>query len=336
MSDASSSTDEWFTRLEPVQPPADLPHHPDDPRLGEVTEFWRGGAVTVQPGRAVLIGFPVDEGVRRNNGRTGAAAAPFSIRRWLYRLTPTDCQEGISLADNRLLDLGNLRSVEDLEDAQQALGAVVAAVLQAHAVPIVLGGGHETAYGHYLGYVGAGVAAGIINMDAHLDVRPCTDGRGSSGTPFRQALEHPSHPLAGEHYVCLGAQPQSVSRSHWDYVHQCGGTVRWFDGSTFPLVEHFQRECQRMAEAQRQVYLSVDADVVRAADAPGVSAPNPAGLPGREVAACLRLAGSLPAVSSLDLVEINPRFDQDDRSARWAAVAIWNFVIGLALRNWQA
>jgi formiminoglutamase len=336
MSDVSSSADAWFTRLEPVQPPADLARRPDDRRLGEVTEFWRGGPAALQPGRPVLIGFPVDEGVRRNNGRTGAAAAPFSIRRWLYHLTPTDCQEGISLADNRLLDLGNLRSVEELEDAQRALGAVVAALLQARAVPIILGGGHETAYGHFLGYVGAGLATGIINIDAHLDVRPCLDGRGSSGTPFRQALEHPSHLLAGEDYVCLGAQPHSVSRHHWDYVHERGGTVRWFDGAPFPLREHFQKEYQRMAEAQKNIYLTVDADAVRAADVPGVSAPNPVGLPGRDVAACVRLAGSLPSVSSLDLVEINPRLDQDDVSARWAAVAVWNFLIGLAVRTWRA
>src|ERR687884_322191 len=49
----------------------------------------------------------------------------------------------------------------------------------------VLVGGHETAYGHYLGYVRAGRPVGIINLDAHLDLRPVEGGRGNSGTPFR-------------------------------------------------------------------------------------------------------------------------------------------------------
>src|SRR5437879_5010563 len=212
MSGVSSSADEWFTRLEPVQPPADLVHRPDDPRLGESAEFWQGGPVALLPGQPVLIGFPTDEGVRRNQGRPGAGSAPFAIRRWLYRLTPYHCLEGVSLAEKRLLDLGNIRSVGDLEDAQSALGEVAGAVLQEGAVPIILGGGHETSYGHFLGYVRAGKSVGIINIDAHLDVRPCIEGRGTSGTSFRQAFEHPSHPLAGERYVCLGAQPHSVSR----------------------------------------------------------------------------------------------------------------------------
>jgi len=114
-------------------------------------------------------------------------------------------------------------------------------------------------------------------------VRPCLDGRGSSGTPFRQALEHPSQLLAGEDYVCLGAQPQSVSRHHWDYVHERGGTVRWFDGAPFPLREYFQKGISAHGRAQKNIYLTVDADAVRAADVPGVSAPNPVGLPGRDV-----------------------------------------------------
>ena len=74
-------------------------------------------------------------------------------------------------------------------------------------------------------------------------------------------------------------------------------------------------------------------DVVGAADAPGVSAPNPVGLSGQEVIAAARLAGRSPQVSSLDLVEINPRFDRDGQSARWAAVLIWNFLIGLRSRT---
>ena len=62
-------------------------------------------------------------------------------------------------------------------------------------------------------------------------------------------------------------------------------------------------------------------------------APDPANcLAGEEIAACARLAGQSKAVCSLDLVEINPRYDCDGRSARWAAVVLWNFLVGLARR----
>jgi len=332
MSGGSSSAGGWFTRLEPVERPSGVIRRADDPRLDEVVEFWQGGLVALKPGRPVLVGFPQDEGVRRNHGRPGAAEAPRAIRACLYRLTPWDGAGDVGLAAHPPLDLGNVRIAGSLEETQQALAEVVGEVLRAAAVPIVLGGGHETAYGSYLGYLAAGREVGLINLDAHLDVRPCVAGQGHGGSPFRQALEHPVRPLPGERYVCLGAQPHSVSRAHWLYARARGCAVHWCDAVRGCLGEHFRRECQRLAGSGCRAHVSVDADVVAAADVPGVSAPNPLGLAGLEVAACMRIAGATPAVASLDLVEINPSFDQDGRSARWAALAVWHFLVGLAIR----
>jgi formiminoglutamase len=300
--------------------------------LGEVIENWKGDPAALRPGRAVLVGFPQDEGVSRNHGRPGAAEAPHEIRHWLYRLTPWDGEADIDLAADPPLDLGNVRIGGSLEEWQQALGEVVGAVLRSSAVPIVLGGGHETAYGHYLGYVAADMPVGIINVDAHLDVRPCPDGRGHSGSPFRQMLEHPTHPLPDERYVCLGAHPHAVSHFHWLYARRHGSVIRWCHELEPSLTAHLLKEGDRLATAGCWVYVSIDADVARMADVPGVSAPNPAGLLGWEVLAAARVAGRSAAVSSLDLVEINPRFDRDGQSARWGALVVWNFLIGLRQR----
>ena len=81
------------------------------------------------------------------------------------------------------------------------------------------------------------------------------------------------------------------------------------------------------------VYRTVDADVVRAADVPGVSAPNPLGLNAAEVAACCRAAGATPGLTSFDLVEVNPQLGRDGASARWAALAVWHFLAGLCRRT---
>jgi formiminoglutamase len=322
----------WSTRLEPARPPEDLPRRPDDPRLGEVIEPWRGDPAALAPGRAVLLGFPQDEGVRRNGGRVGTAEAPREIRRWLYRLTPWDGVSHTDLGERPPLDLGDVRIAGGLEETQQALADVVAAVLRAGAVPVVLGGGHETAYGHYLGYAAAGLPVGIINIDAHLDVRPLIDGRGHSGSPFRQALEHPTHPLPGDRYVCLGAQPQSVARLHRQYARQRGAVVRWAKRFRRKPGRQFRRFSERLAAKGCRVYVTLDADVVRMSDVPGVSAPNGDGLSGHQGLLCARVAGQTPAVASFDLVEINPRADRDGQSARWAALAVWHFLIGAAGR----
>jgi formiminoglutamase len=332
MSGASSSVARWCTQLEPVSAPPDFIRRPDDLRLGEIIEFWQGERSALAPGRPVLIGFPQDDGVRRNGGRIGAAQAPNEIRRWLYRLTPWDCEANIDLTDLPPLDLGNVRVSGELEDTQAALGDIIAALLQSGAIPIVVGGGHETAYGHFLGYAAEQRRVGIINIDAHLDLRPPVDGKGHSGSPFRQALEHPTRALPGECYVCLGAQPHAVSRQHWLFAREHGCTVRWCDEVRDSLEHSFLDEYKRLATAGCQVYVTMDADVVQTADVPAVSAPNSMGLSGAEVAACARLAGSLAQVSSLDLVEINPRLDRDSQSSRWGALVLWNFLKGLAGR----
>jgi formiminoglutamase len=359
MSAASTSVAAPSTRFEPYRYQPGAPPRPDDPRLGECVTFSTGDPVPLSPGQPVVIGFPQDEGVRRNFGRPGAAEAPREIRRWLYRLSPWDVLRGADLTRLRLLDLGDLRCDANLEAGQQALGEVVAKVLAARAVPVVLGGGHETAFGHFLGYAASGGPVGIINLDAHLDVRPTLtptplpseerggksaplssegrgvggEGLGHSGSPFRQAMEFAAAPLRGERYACLGVQPHSVSRDHLVYVLQRGATVRWSAQVRDSLCQHFNQERERLTRAGCPVYVSLDADVANCADVPGVSAPNPLGLSGAELIACARLAGESPNVTSFDVVEVNPAFDRDGHSARWAALVVWYFLVGLAQRS---
>jgi formiminoglutamase len=350
MSGASSSVDALSTRLERIRRPEMLFQRPDDPRLGELIEFWEGNPQALAPGRAVIVGFPHDQGVKRNHGRPGAAEAPHAIRQALYRLTRCDPQQNVDLAAARPLDLGNIPGNLHLEDAQQLLGDVVGSLLDVGAIPIVLGGGHETAYGQYLGYVKAndtvaprpsgerGWGEGrrqvaIINFDAHLDIRLTEGGLGHSGTPFRQAMEHPTHPLPASHYLCIGAQPFAVSSEHARYLGQRGGNILWAADVRDRLPEVLTENLSRLDAQGCSIFLSIDADSVHAADVPGVSAPNPAGLRGRDLALCARIAGRFSGVSSFELAEVNPSLDRDHQSARWAALTIWSFLAGIAERH---
>jgi formiminoglutamase len=335
MSGRSSSPGGWWSGLEPAA--AELVRgrgDPDDPRLGDVARRWDGGEPPLRPGAPALVGFPCDEGVRRNGGRPGAAEAPNAIREYLYRLTAWDGVTGADLSCVGLVDLGNVRAGADLEGAQRLLGEAVAGVLRAGAVPVVLGGGHETAFGHFLGYAGAGIEVGIVNVDAHLDVRPYPDG-GHSGSPFRQALEHPGRPLGPGRYAVVGAQRQSVARAHAEFVARHGGRVHWLPVPTPPdwATDVLATELDRLTTDAGTVLVSVDADAFRQADVPGVSAPAPAGLDGAAWPVLAFRAGAHPGVRSLELVEVNPRFDRDGQTARWAALGVRQFVAGLAARR---
>ncbi len=292
---------------------------PADQRLADVVRCHAAGEAALTPADRVIIGFPQDEGVRRNLGRVGTAAGPNEIRRALGRFVAPEAA--------RIVDLGDVRCDTDLEASQERLGRVAAAVLEAGAFPIVLGGGHELAYGHFLGYANLRRPTGIINVDAHLDVRPLRDGRPHSGCPFRQAIEHPSGVCTGPRYVCLGIQRQSNSPlllRFMDEHHAVYHTLEECTGDH--LLEHALRESRRIRAETAGLMLTVDLDSVRAADAPGVSAPSPVGFYADQVLHVVQELLRERLLTSLDVAEVNPQFDLDHRTARLAALFVYQSI----------
>lgn len=259
-----------------------------------------------------LIGFQSDEGVRRNKGRIGAAAAPAVIRTALASLSAPE--------DLTLHDLGDV-SVTDanMESGQRRLGQAVSAALGNGHLPIVLGGGHETAYGSYLGLDAAGVTAtkrlGIINLDAHFDLR--ADPLPSSGTPFLQIATREQAAGRDFTYSIIGisepnntlALAQTAADLGVEYLRdeECGNVA---DVAAF--VENFLARVDA-------VYLTIDLDVLPGYVAPGVSAPAALGVPFDIILAVCRQLALSPKLVHVDVVELNPRFDIDNRTARSAA-----------------
>lgn len=271
-----------------------------------------------------LIGFPVDAGVRRNHGREGASMAPDVIRDMLYRTTP-DRSPAFQKLLKRTSDFGNLQTAGGLEDSQARLGAIVGACLKHNTVPIVLGGGHETAFGHFLGYVEAGIDVTIVNWDQHPDVRRLVEGHPHSGSPFRQAIEHPSNRL--KQYRVAGLLPHSSAPAHVEFVEEHGGRVWWRD----ELTSH--NLASVLATIDSSIMVTFDIDAVDQAFAPGVSAPACDGLTPSLWLMAAAAAGANPQVLSADLCEMNPRFDHDGQTARLGALTIWTFLKGLSTRE---
>jgi formiminoglutamase len=293
----------------------------DDPRLGHLL----GTATAPDAARVVIVGFPVDEGVRRNGGRPGAAEAPAAIRQALYRLTPDpDEFDAFTALVRHAADLGDLEPTGDLEADQEALGEVLAPHLARGAAAVVLGGGHETAYGHFLAYAHRGERIHILNWDAHPDVRPLIDGRGHSGSPFRQMLEHPSGACAG--YTVAGLNPPAVARAHLDYLAARGGAAHFNTTVNFSVIDRLYAGCENATLA------SFDLDAVEQAAAPGVSAPTAGGLSVHLWLHAAYQAGRCSTVGSIDVVELCPPLDPDGRTARLAARTVWEFLRGLAQR----
>ncbi len=303
-----------------VHPPTTAP---DDPRVGHLLGTALGDG---RRPRAVIVGFPVDEGVRRNGGRVGAAAAPAAIRAALARLTPDAAlHEAMGELLGETADLGDLDPVGRLEEDQQRLGEVLAPHLADGRFVIVLGGGHETSFGHFLGYVGARRGVTVLNWDAHADVRVLRDGRAHSGSPFRQALEHPSGTCRG--YNVAGLLAHAVASEHASFVEARGGSCVWRRDVDVARVERLYDSLVGDAMA------SFDLDAVDRAWAPGVSAPATGGLPVDVWLHAAHLAGRTPSVRSMDVVELCPAHDREGQTATLAALTVWWALRGLAERD---
>lgn len=292
-----------------------------DPRVGHlVGQDLRDGEWP----DVALIGFPCDNGVRRNHGREGAALAPEIIRDMLYRCTP-DRAPAFTKLLGRAADFGNLQLAGDLEASQARLGVIVGECMKQGTIPIVLGGGHETAFGHFLGYVHAERDVTIVNWDQHPDVRRLVEGHPHSGSPFRQAIEHGSNRC--KEYRVAGLLPHSAAPAHVEFVEQHGGRVWWRDDLTAHLIDEI------VGSTTTDTMVTFDIDAVDQAFAPGVSAPAADGLTPKLWLHAAAAAGANPRVLSLDLSEMNPRFDRDGQTARLAALTIWTFLKGVASRK---
>lgn len=271
-----------------------------------------------------ILGFPSDEGVRRNNGRVGAAAGPAAIRQWHSKLHPHLDADLIQISD-----LGDVPVRDgDLEAAQATFRAMIRRVHGYHkAVSIGLGGGHEIAYAHAPGLLDAypNDRIGLLNFDAHLDLRTYSESGSTSGTPFLQILDEAAAAKRHIPYLVIGLQPQSTPAVLFDTARRTNtGIVMAEDMVQSPkwhaTLDHFLDRCD-------WIYVSLDLDVISAASAPGVSAPNPMGLDVAMVLQTLRYVMRTGKVKAFDIAELNPTHDDANQStARLAAAFLHRFI----------
>lgn len=267
-------------------------------------------------GAPVLLGFACDAGVKRNQGRIGAAEGPQAIRRALATLPAHDIA--------CLFDAGDVTcDGDDLEASQQALAEAVRRQLDAGAQPVVLGGGHEIAWGTWQGLrahldaIGDRSRVLILNLDAHFDLR--TARPGTSGTPFdqiAQACESAGLPFD---YACLGVSRLSNTASLFERARELNvAYVEDTDMQDRHLVARLAEIDALIADVSH-VYLTIDLDVLPAPVMPGVSAPAAYGVPLPVVEAIVTHVRHSGKLRVADLAEYNPRFDPQGTGARVAA-----------------
>lgn len=268
-----------------------------------------------------IIGFKSDEGIQRDLGRAGAVEGPIAIRQRLAKLP-------VQKPDIHCYDAGDIICNDhDLETSQAALAEVIAFLLAKGIRPIVIGGSHEVAFGHYQGIAKVyppEKRLGIINFDAHFDLHPMhPSNRGSSSTAFYQIAQHHLEEKRHFDYNCIGVQHAGDIRQSFDIAKKL--KVRFILADD--LHQGLQEKCfdfvDRIIDQNDYLYLSLSLDVFSPAFAPGVSSIQPLGLNPWHVIPLLRQAASSTKVLSYDIAEHVPRYDIDHRTAKLAATLIY-------------
>lgn len=285
----------------------------------------------LDPGKLgfAFIGFCSEQGVERNKGRVGTALAPEFIRKQMSNL-PCTFDKSV-----KLFDAGNILCDEiSMEEGQALLAKAVDIILSLGLFPIVLGGGHETTFGHYSGHLafaedaadgGAALDLGIINFDAHFDLRPYDKGS-SSGSMFRQIYDISKAKGLNYGYMPLGIQKHSNTVSLFEFADSIGTKyvlARDLQNGSYSEVLD---KVDTFLFNHESVYITVCTDVFSAAFAPGVSATQAIGLDPETVLPIIKHIIRTRKVRGFDICEISPRFDHDNTTASLGAVIIFSVV----------
>lgn len=271
-----------------------------------------------------IIGFACDIGVARNHGRTGARHAPDAIKSMLANLPAN------SGLQQRIFDAGNVvPQTDELDATQRQLSDKVAQLLPSSGRVLVLGGGHETAWGSFMGLAQHAETQsptpriGIINFDAHFDLRSYADGA-SSGSPFLQIHAACQARRWDFNYACLGVSEAANTAALFNTAERLGVWYCHDSDMSANTLPKLQKQLAAFTDKVDWLYVSIDLDVLPAAVAPGVSAPAALGVEMSVIETLIRQIVASDKIKLADIVECNPNYDIDNRTARVAArLAYW-------------
>jgi formiminoglutamase len=275
----------------------------------------RNASIPSQDRALVILGFACDEGISRNEGRRGANAAPDAIRAQFAKLA---CQK-----PSPIFDVGNIICTDGhLEASQEQFSNLMAYCQQKGARTIAFGGGHEIAWAHFRGLTKKYPKIGIINFDAHFDLRTPQNQLGTSGTPFWQIQQYCKENNLPFNYCCLGLQQASNTSSLWNKAIECEVsylTAEQIHQQSYSWQTGFLDD---FILQQDYLYLSLCLDVFAESYAPGVSAPQPLGLTPWQVLPLLKYILQTGKVISFDIAELSPPYDHEQKTARLAAATL--------------
>src|SRR5690606_7278433 len=231
---------------------------------------------------------------------------------------------------DQVIDFGDLEMhPTDIVESQKRLYEGLLDIYQTEAADnwILLGGDHSVSYSAIKAFKEQYGQVGIIQFDAHHDLRNTEDGGPTNGTPFRRLLEDTI--ISGENLVQIGIRDFTNAKAYHEYAKEKHVTVYTMgDVQEKGIKSILETEIERLAKRVDYIYLSVDMDVLDQAFAPGCPAIGPGGMDSMTLLQGINLATQYESVKAMDIVEIDPTIDFRNMTSRVAAYVMLEFMKG--------
>ena len=184
----------------------------------------------------VLFGIKEDIGIQANHGHPGAKETWDSVLKTLLNIQSNEFTNGSNILVLGHLDFSDLYANHYLTDADkslktyrrqvetidQSVNQLVYSIVKAGKIPIVVGGGHNNAYGIIKGCALAlKTKINAVNFDAHTDLR-ALEGR-HSGNGFSYAIEEGFL----ERYFIFGLHENYISKKILKYINASKSKIKF-------------------------------------------------------------------------------------------------------------
>ncbi|MBD3765510.1 MAG: agmatinase [Rhodobacterales bacterium] len=271
-----------------------------------------------------ILGAPFDMGTQF---RAGARFGPRAVREasTLFSFGHAgayDHEDHVTYRgpEVRIVDIGDADIVHtDTETSHANIETGVRAILDAGALPVVIGGDHSVNIPCIRAFAGRGPIH-ILQIDAHPDFVDVRHGvRHGHGNPMRRAAEQ-DH-VTG--ITALGIRNVS-STTHEGYV-----AARAMGDDILSVRQVRRLGVQGVIDripAGAALYITIDIDGFCPSIAPGTGTPSHGGFLYYEVLEILQAAALRHQVVGIDLVEVAPDYDPTGSTAILAAQVLLNLL----------
>jgi len=310
---------------------------PDKPDYAGVLSF-AGLPLTDDPAQlagvdVAIVGAPTDDLV---SDRPGTRFGPRAIRAASCPPGP-HLEAGIDAFEVlRVVDYGDAAVIPaDPAATHAAIERVVGEIVDAGALPVVLGGDHSVTEPSVAAIAARRGPLGLLHFDTHTDTgREVFGVERSHGTPMFRLVEHGR--VDGARYAQIGLRGYWPGPAEFAWQRERGITSFFMhDVRDLGIREVLARALDAVGAGP--VYLTVDVDVLDPAFAPGTGTPEPGGMTSVDLLWAVREASARLELVGADVVEVLPSaIGSADPTALVAERIVREALTGLALRTSRA